>query len=234
MKLLMSGFAISLSIVASDVKAEITLNIDGKDYSLSALMENCQSLAADPSAQIACFSAVSKLVEEQAGQDQESTVSVPERLDALRNVAQYQNEDTGLVIAGTECKIQVLYYNNYFHISRRNVSSIDLFSATFDASHFQHDQMAEVQGAKAPLIRGLMDDGATASMNGGVALESSQNNFAPKSARSSIGDYAMEVVDQLGSAEGQEFNFVLVHPERRQSSAEILSAFEAFVDVCRA
>lgn len=234
MKLLMCGFAISLSIVASDARAELTLNIDGQDYSLSALMENCQSLAADPAAQIACFSAVSKLVEDQANQGQERVVSVPESLEALRSVAQYQNDETGLVIAGSECRIQVLYYNNYFHISRRNVSSIDLFSAAFDVSQFQYDQMTEVQGAQLPLIKGKMDAGAAAAMRGGVALESSQNNFAPKSSRTSIGEYAIEVADQLAPKEGQEFDFVLVHPDRRQSSAEIWGAFKTFVEACKA
>lgn len=233
MKLLMSSLAMSLSIVASDAMAEITLKVDGQDYTLSALMENCQSLADDPSAQIACFSAVSKLVEDQAGAVQQNVVSVPDALEALRDLAEYEDELTGLSIAGTGCKVEILYYNNYFHISRRNVSSIDLYSATFDASKLQYDEVSEVRGAQAPLYTGVLDDGSTAKMLGGVALESSQLNFEPKSARMSIGDYAVEVADQLETNEGEEFDFVLVHPAKEKSNAKIWSAFETFVEACK-
>lgn len=233
MKLLMNSLAMSFGILASSVSAELTLNVDGEDYPLSALMENCQSLSDNPSAQISCFNAVSKLLEEQSGAAQESVASVPEALDALRAVAQFEDGETGLVIAGTDCSIQVLYYGNYYHLSRRNVSSIDLFSAEFDASQLQYDQITEVNGAQAPLFTGQMDDGATAATRGGMAIESSQYNFEPKSSRTTIGAYASEVAVQLAATEGQNFDFVLVHPERNQDGAEIWSAFETFVGACR-
>jgi hypothetical protein len=232
MKLLMNSLAMSFGILAGNASAELMLNVDGEDYPLSALMENCQSLSDNPSAQITCFNAVSKLLEEQTGGAQESVSSVPDALDALRTVAQYENDDTGLSIVGTDCNIQLLYYNNYFHISRRNVSSIDLFSAEFDASQLQYDQIVEVRGAEAPLFSGQMDVDAIAATRGGVAIESSQHNFAPKSSRTTIGAYASEVAAQLSATEGQKFDFVLVHPEKHQDSAEIWSAFEDFVDAC--
>jgi len=173
------------------------------------------------------------LLEEQFGENNESAASVPEALDALRAVAQYEDEDTGLIISGTECYIQILYYDNYFHISRRNVSSIDLFSAEFDASKLQYDQVSEVRGAQAPLFQGRMDSGEIARVLGGIALESSQHNFASKSAGTTIGAYASEVAVQLVANESQDLDFVLIHPKRQQSSGEILSAFEAYLGACR-
>lgn len=233
MKLLVSALAISIGMSASEASAELTLNVDGEDYTLTTLMENCQSLASDPPAQIACFGVVSKLVEEQSNKAPEIQLSVPEAFEALRTAAQYQDEETGLLVAGTECTIQVLYYNNYFHISRRNVSSIDVFSATFDASQVKYDQISEIRGAQAPLFRGLMATGGVATMRGGVALDSSQNNFKPKSARTSIGDYAIETINQLAVKEGPEFDFVLVHPAKSQSSEDIWNSFETFAKACQ-
>jgi len=233
MKSLVCGFAISFGLIASSASAELTLNVDGEDYTLSALMENCQALADDPVAQITCFNDVSQLVEEQTGGEPEPTVSVDEALETLRAAAQYQDEETGLFISGKECRLQILYYANYFHISRRNVSSIDLFSAAFDASQFQIDELSEVRGAQAPLYRGVMASGATGSTRGGLALESAEFGFAAKSARASIAEYAVEVVNQLTSTQGQEFDFVLVHPARASISVDIKNAFETYVKACK-
>lgn len=233
MKLLISGLAASLSILATNAQAELMLDVDGEKYTLSALMENCQNLADDPVAQIACFSSVSKLVEEQADTTPKVVVSVSESLDALRTVAQYQTEETGLLIGGNECDVQILYYANYFHISRRNVSSIDLYSAIFDASKVQVDELTEIQGGQAPLFRGKLDEGATATVRGGVALESAQYGFAAKPARTSIGEYAVEVANQLAVQQGQSFDFVLVHPAKNDARAVILDAFETYVGACR-
>jgi len=233
MKRLMYGFTVSASIVASHANAEITLTVDGKDYALSTLMANCQTETDDPVAQISCFREVSKLVEEQSKADVDPVISVPDSLEALRNLAEYQDDETGLILTGSDCNVQILYYNNYFHISRRNVSSIDLFSATFDASRLQMDQIAEVQGAQAPLYKGKLGDGAQAASLGGMALDSSQHNFTPKSARASIGDYAVQVSGELAHANGQEFEFVLVHPMKANLNAEIWGAFKTFAKACQ-
>lgn len=233
MKMLLCGFAMSLGMFASSVNADQILTVDGEDYFLSHLMANCQSITDDPAAQINCFGAISKLLEEQTTGTEESVVSVATELDALRTVAQYQDDDSGLTIAGSDCKIHVLYFNNYFHISRRNISTIDLFSAQFDASKLQFDQMGEVQGAQAPLLKGLMASGENATVRGGVELDSAQNGFEPRSSRATIEVYANEVAGQLSPIESQAFDFVLVHPQRSQASAEIMGAFEAFVNACK-
>ena len=218
-------------VSASDAQAEEMVNVDGVEYPLSLLTANCQSMSGDPQAMIACFNDLSALMEGNSDV-QEDTVSVAQALDDLRAVAQYQNDETGLSILGSDCGVHIVYYGNFFHISRRNVSSIDLVSAQFDASKLQYDQIAGVQGAQMPLSRGLMDVGAAAKMRGGAALESAQHNFPAKSARLSMSEYAAQVVNQLPVTEGQAFNFVLVHPARSQASADIWSAFEVFVNAC--
>lgn len=233
MKTLMCGFALSLGMLATGANADQIINVDGEDYFLSHLTANCQSITDDPAAQIACFSAISQLLDEQSVEAPETQVSVTEMLDALRAVAQYQDDETGLSIAGSDCNIHVVYFNNYFHVSRRNISEIDLFSAQFDASKLQFDQTVAVQGGQTPLLRGVMEAGQVAAVRGGEVLESSQNNFEPRSPRVTLDAYANEVVTQLPAREDQTFEFVLVHPKRSQASAEILTAFEAFVSACR-
>jgi hypothetical protein len=233
MKMLMYGISLSLGTLASDVLADQILTVDGEDYLLSSLLENCQSITDDPAAQITCFSTISGLLEEQSDAEPENAVSVPEALDALRAVAQYQDDETGLSIAGADCNIHIVYFNNYFHISRRNISSIDLFSAQFDASKLQHDQTVQVQSAQAPLAKGFMETGTTAATRGGVSLESMQHNFAPRSPRTTLDVYATEVVSQLQAREDQAFDFVLVHPKRSQASADIWNAFETVVNACK-
>jgi hypothetical protein len=232
MKKLVCGFVMSLGILTSEVAADQLLKIDGEDYLLSTLLETCQELSDDPVAQIACVSAVSQLLEEQTSGEQEDHEIVTEALADLRALAQYQDDGSGLSIAGSGCNIHIVYYNNYFHISRRNISEIDLFSAKFDASSFQFDKTVEVPGAQAPLVTGFMAPGAKAEIRGGLVLESSQHNFAPRSPRATIDAYANEVVGQLSAKESQTFDFVLIHPQRSQASAEIWSAFETFVDAC--
>ena len=234
MRMLICGLALSLGTMASPAKAETKVTVDGAEYELSALMEDCRSMSGAPEAQIACFTKLSELLEKQGGEAEARSISVPEALDALRAVAQYQDDGSGLSIVGNDCNIRIVYFNNYFHLSRRNVSMIDLFSAQFDASKLQYDRTAEVRGAQAPLLSGLMEAGATATTAGGVALESTVQNFAPKSARASIFTYANEVVSQLTASQDQAFDFVLVHPERHKRSAEIWSAFETFATACRA
>lgn len=232
MKTLIFGLAMSLGIVASDAKAQLKVEIDGKEYMVSNLIENCTNITGDPAAQAACFNALSMLLEQQSDGQPESTASVAESLEALRDVAQFDTGESGLSIAGLDCNIHVIYYSNYFHISRRNVSSIDLYSAQFDVSKLQFDQIEQVQVGQLPMTRGVMDDGVTAAMRGGSALESTQHNFAAKSARASISDYAIEVAAQLPANENQEFNFVLVHPENSDASGDIWAAFETFATAC--
>lgn len=231
MKMLKSGLVLSLGIFAGDAMAELTLNVDGENVPVTTLMENCKTSSTDPAAQIACFNKISELLGQQSGGSQEAALSVPEALDAWRAVAQFEGSETGLSITGSDCNVQIVYYNNYFHISRRNVSTLDVFSAAFDASNLDFDQVADAQ---APLVKGLMVNGATAVTHGGVAMESTQHNFAPKSARTSIADYAIEVVAQLPARENADFEFVLVHPQNSQASADIRSAFGAFVKACNA
>lgn len=232
MKMLGCGIAMSLGALVGAASAQQTLIVDGTEFPLSTLMENCQSIVNDPVAQVACFNNITQLIEEQSGAKAASGPSVPEALDALRTAAEYQDADSGLSIAGTDCQIQIVYFNNYFHLSRRNISTIDLFSAEFDASKLQIDQVTDVRGAPAPLAKGVLADGATAATRGGVALDSSQNNFESKSPRTTIDVYANEVVDQLPANENGTFDFVLVHPQKQQSSDEIWGAFETFVKAC--
>ncbi|MEP3636907.1 MAG: hypothetical protein ABJN14_06530 [Paracoccaceae bacterium] len=235
MKMLIYGLVISFGLLANDAQAqgEPTLTIDGKEYPVSVLMNNCQNISDQPEAQIACFNAISQLLEAQNGVQESGETSVPQALEALQNVAQFDNGETGLSITGSNCNIQIVYYNNYFHISRRNVSTIDVFSAEFDVSKLQFDQVVQDQGGQLPFSQGVLDDGEIAAMHGGAALESTEYNFDSKSARTSIGDYAIEVIDQLDVREDQKFQFVLVHPEKSDSSADIWSAFEEFSTVCR-
>lgn len=233
MKTLLCGLSLSFAFGAAAVAAEETLSVDGQVFTLSELMATCQALADDPVAQIGCFNDISRLLEEQANAPQEPAITVPEALDALRSVAQYQDDASGLTIAGTDCNIQILYYTNYFHISRRNISTIDLFGAAFDASKVRFDTLAAVQGAQAPLTRAALDAGAVATMQGGVAMESAQFGFAPISPGMSLDAYANDVVGQLPVREGETFEFVLVHPALGASSADIWTAFETLVTTCR-
>jgi len=233
MKKLMFGIAMSLSVFASAAQADQVITVDGEEYLLSDLTANCQSITDDPAAQITCFSALSKIMEEQASEAQATDVSVVETLAALQAVAQYEDDDTGLLISGTDCRIHVLYFNNSFHISRRNVSSIDLISAQFDASKLQFDEVSEVRGAQVPLLSGEMDVSATAVMRGGIELDSSRDGFEPRSPRTTLGVYAQEVATVLTPTEDQTFDFVLVHPQRSADSDAIWAAFEAFTAACR-
>ena len=223
----------ALGVSATDVRAQDMVTVDGVEYPLAQLTANCQSMREDPPAMIACFNALSALMEGKPAETQQDTASVTKALEDLRALAQYQDNDSGLFISGTDCTIQVTYFGNYFHISRRNVSAIDLYSALFDASNLKFDQITGVPGAQVPLSRGQLDVGATASIRGGMALESSQHNFPAKSARLSMVDYAREVVGHLPATQAQTFDFVLVHPARSQASSEIWNAFKVFVTACR-
>lgn len=233
MKKLILSLTMSLGVLANGAQAEQTLNIDGKEYPLSVLLKNCQSITDQPEAQIACFAALSQLMEAQSSEGQQDGVSVTQALDDLREVAEYQDEESGLSVSGSGCRIQIVYFSNYFHISRRNISTIDLYSAKFDASKLRFDQVAKGQGAQALLSKATMEDGATAGMRGGLGLESKQHNFAPRSPRTTLADYANEVADQLQVREDQAFEFALVHPQRSQASDEIWSAFETYLSACQ-
>lgn len=233
MKNLMCGVAMSFGIVTSVAAADQVLVVGGEEYSLSELTNHCQSILDDPAAQISCFGNLSKLIEKQSGQGQENEASVVETLSALQAAAQYQDSETGLIVTGSECVVQFVYYGNYFHISRRNVSTIDLFSAQFDASQLQYDQTAQARSGQALLSKGVMAEGATATTHGGLELDSSLDGFAARDARTTLDVYAPAVVQELAGQEVQSFDFVLVHPKKSQASAEIWSAFEAYVSSCQ-
>ena len=233
MKKLMFSIAAALGLLVSAAHAQQMVMVDGEQYRLSDLMANCQAIVDDPAAQVACFAAISRLMEEQSQSAPEVTVSVTEPLNAFRAVAEYNDAETGLLISGDSCQIRVVYFANYFHISRRNISSIDLFSAEFDLSNIQLDSTTEVPNAQAPLLKVTMAPGATGSMRGGVGLESAQHNFEAKSPRVTLDEYAASVADQLPATEGRTFDFVLFHPNKAQNRTEIWTAFEALADACR-
>lgn len=233
MKMRIWGLAMSLGLMAGAATADQVLKVDGEDYLLSDLLKNCQIVSEDAEAEIACVNTVSQLLAEQSGAAPEVDMSINEALDALRAVAQYQDDESGLLITGSFCTVQILYYNNFFHISRRNISTIDLVSAQFNASKLQYDRIVAVQGAQLPLLKGYMDEGTNAVMRGGVALDSGQDDFAALSPGMTMDVYANEIANALPSREGEAFDFVLVHPQRNAANAEIWSAFEGFVRACR-
>ncbi|SFJ83334.1 hypothetical protein [Jannaschia pohangensis] len=233
MKTIIYGMVMSLGLVANGALAEQMISVDGVEYTLSSLMANCQEKNSDPAEQIACFNNVSQLIQEQSVEEEADALSVPEALDALRSLAQYQDDETGLAIVGEGCSIRIVYFNNYFHISRRNISNIDLFSAAFDVSKLQLDRSVGVAGSQAPLSRGQMEAGAAASVIGGMALDSAQNGFEPKSARETIADFAIHILGQLPNRADEAFEFVLVHPKRSDAGAEIWGAFESFAKACQ-
>jgi hypothetical protein len=233
MKTLMYGFAMSLAVVASGAQADQVLTVDGEVYFLSALVENCQNITDDPAGQVACFNSISTLMAEQAPQGQADAASVTTSLDALRAAAEYQDDDSGLSIFGSDCSIQIVYFDNYFHISRRNISELDLISAQFDASKLQMDQTGQIPGTQTPLLRGMLQDGAVATTHGAFGLESSLQNFTPRSPRTTLDAYAIEVIAELEPVESQSFDFVLIHPQRGEAAAEIWGAFQDFATVCK-
>lgn len=234
MKMLTVCFASMFGVLSSAASAEVFLNVNGTEYTLTALMENCQTMGDDPAAQVACFNAVSALLDEQTAEETIVTnSSVPEALDALRAAAQYEDADSGLIIEGDACNIHVLYFANYFHISRRNVSSIDLFSSRIDVSQLDASQTGQGAGGQTFIANGVMFPGAVASTISGEAFDSAQYGFAPKTGRSTTGEFAMEVVGQLTPNESAQFNFVLVHPAKQQSSAEIWTALRTLAQACQ-
>lgn len=233
MKTLMCGLVTAVSFIASAATADKVVTIDGVDYFLSHLTENCRSIKNDPAAQIACFNSLAQYLEKPSEESQVSDESIVQALEDLRTVAQYQDNDSGLLIAGSGCKIRTVYFDNYFHISRRNISAIDVFSAEFDLSKMEYKKTSRVEGS-ATMLNGVMESGANATVRGGASLESTQHNFAPRSPGASIDAYATEVVNQLPASEDQTFQFGLFHPQRIQASSEIWNAFVAFADVCKA
>jgi len=231
MKALIGSLAIGFGVLASGVQAEVILKVDGKDYTLTELTAHCQSMEEDPVAQIGCFNAVSALLEQQTSAPAAApTADVASALDALRNVAQYEGAETGLTITGEGCNAHIVYYANYFHISRRNVSSLDLYSAKIDMSKLALNDTAQSDGLMA---NGAMQPGATVEAFGGDAIGSDAFAFEAKSARISVADYAVTVADQLATSASGGFDFVLVHPAKQQSSAEIWDAFNTYTQACQ-
>ncbi|MCY4333124.1 MAG: hypothetical protein OXC60_00415 [Litoreibacter sp.] len=233
MKPLFLGLALSLATMAGSATAEVKVMVDGAEVPLSTLMENCKSIKGDPEAQVACFSSLSKMLEEQASGAQDGEATITQNLESLQSLAQYKDEGSGLVIAADGCMLNVTYYDNYFHISRRNVSTIDIISVEFNAAQLQFDQASHAQSSQAPFSKGVMDIGARAKMRGGLELDSNMQNFPSKSARMPMADYVNEVVAQLPDREDQVFDFVMVHPANAGKASEIWSAFSQLVTTCR-
>ncbi len=233
MKMLISGLALSMVALATSAQAELKVTVNGEEVAVSTLMDNCKSMSGQPEAQIACFSAISQLIDSQGDGGAAASGPVQEALDNLRAVAQYQDNETGLKIEGKGCDVQFTYFANYFHVSRRNVSNIDLYHARFDAAKLQLDATLAGAGSSALVATGVMDAGNVAAMRGGVALDSNEHQFSPKSARTTVDVYAGEVAAELPAQTGETFSFVLVHPRLSETSAEILSAFEAYVAACQ-
>lgn len=230
MKKVLFGTALALFGLITAAHAEYMVKVRGADYPISSLMQSCADANGGSDAQLKCFITLTGLVKEQAGAAQVN-LSAADALDALRKVAQHQDADSGLIIDGAECRIQITYYNNYFHMSRRNVSSIDLVTAEFDAAQVQLDQ---VQRADAGgVAKGFLQLGGTAVSKGGAALESADLNFPTKPAQASMQDYVQTVSAQLATRQSDSFDFVLVHPKRSQISNDIWKAFDVFVRACQ-
>jgi len=233
MKTLVYGLALSVATLATSAAAELSVTVNGEEVSVAQLMDNCKTMTDQPEAQVACFSAISQLLEKQSGDSAEGDSNVGQALANLQQVAQFENGETGLMIDGSGCTIQMTYFANYFHVSRRNVSSIDLHHAQFDVSRLRLDEVSSARARQDLLTTGVMEAGGLAAMRGGVALESTTHNFAPKSARASIGEYASKVVPQLPAQEADQFSFVLVHPALGGAREDIWNAFEAYVKACQ-
>lgn len=227
------GLALALAPFASSAEADVKVTVDGTEVRLSTLMENCKSIKGDPEAQVACFSALSKMLEGQSAGGAQEDATIAKRVDALRQVAEFKDDGSGLTVAADGCLLNVIYYNNYFHISRRNVSTIDIVNVHFDATRLQFDQASMAQSGQDPFSRGIMDVGARAQMRGGIALGSDIQNFEPKSARMPLDAYVNEVLTQLPGREDQVFDFVMIHPSKSGQFAEIWTAFSQLIATCR-
>ena len=221
-----------LAGLVSGISAQAAPNVDGKTLSVAEQMELCRN-ESDSMAKLDCFNKLTAALKGEAD-GAEAKVSVEQALDGLRSAAEYQGKETGVSIIGSSCFVQVLYYGNYFHISRRNVSTFDLISAKFDASKLQLDQVSDVAGPGIGWSKAVMTDGVKAISIGGLQLDSKKNKFPSKSAGESMSDYARAVAGQLVAREGPEFEFLLVHPDRAADSDKIWDAFETFVSACQA
>ena len=232
MKLSMQAIALATVLAATGAQAEQMVRVDGEDYKLSDLTANCQSITNDPAAQIACFASLSQLMAEQ-GNGADDSGAIAAASGTLMDAAQYQDDESGLLISAEGCELTVVYYGNYFHISRRNISSVDIFAATFDAGQLQLDQTLPVQGSQVPMLRASLTFGSTAKLRGGMAMESGPGSFHARAPGMPLADFAREAIGMLPVSESQTVDFVLVHPQRNAASAEILSAFQGYVNACQ-
>lgn len=235
MKALLGCAAVLIAGLASGANAANPIEFEGAKLSIPELMEKCSRAEGGSEAQLKCYALLAQALKEQENAKPAGTIGVSpaaEKLEALRSVAEYQDAESGLTIVGEGCQVAVFYYGNYYRISRRNVSSIDLIHAQFDASKMQYGQMSMIQGPSMTMIRGVVDGSSPATNKGGLALESVQHGFASKSAGQTIDEYANQVVSQLPGRSEQTFDFVLVHPKKAAESNEILNAFALFVQAC--
>ena len=232
MKSLIYGAAMVFWAISTTATADQVIQVDGEPYLLSTLTANCQNIQ-DPAAQIACFASLSKLIEEQAAANPADAERVGQAIGLLQASAQYGDDESGLTITASGCNVRFDYYGNYFHISRRNISSIDLYSAEFDASQVMIEQVTPMQGGQVPMMRATMAPGAVANLRGGLALESSHSGFAPRAPGAPLSDYAAEVVSMLPVQQSATFDFVLVHPQMANANPQIWAAFSELVNVCK-
>lgn len=233
MKMLMVAVVMTLGIAAGSAQAEQMIRVDGEDYRLSDLTQNCQNITGDPAAQIACFAALSQLIAAQSEAPANNDEAIVAAFGSLQGAAQYQDEETGLIVRGTGCNIEMIYYGNYFHISRRNISQIDLFAVAFDAKQLPLNQIVPVQGSQVPMLRATMPFGVTGQVKGGVALESGGGSFEARAPGMPLADFTGAAVNALPATDSMAFDFVLVHPKRAQSAGEITTAFQEFVTACQ-
>lgn len=230
MKVVQVFGAVLLAGTASIANASVGID----EASVSELMAQCSSAEGGSQAQLDCFALLAERIKQQeANQASSGESPVIKSLEGLRAVAEYADTESGLEISGNGCLVNILYYGNYYRISRRNISGLDLYSAQFNASQLQYEQTTQLQNSALTRVRAVMESGATAVSKGGSALESVALNFEPKSASASIGEYATSVASQLPAKQDQTFEFVLVHPQRANATNEIFNAFASFVQACK-
>lgn len=233
MKTLVQQCLAVVMLWATAAQAEQMIIVDGESYRLSHLTRNCQSITDDPAAQIACFGALSRLLEEQASAPAVNAELIAARLTTLQSAAEHRAEDTGLLIEAADCKLHLTYYGNYFHISRRNISTIDVISVSLDAAALDLTRLAPATAGPVPQMQAAVLPGATAAVRGGFGLDSDIDRFTPRAPQMTLDAYAQSIVAELSPREVTDFDFVLVHPARAAAQAEIITAFRDFAAACQ-
>lgn len=233
MKTLMGVTLLGLASFATEMRAATAFDPNA-NQSVQELIDQCSRLEAASDEQLQCFKLLSKAIEEQENNSSDDQAQIVQSsFEALRSVAQHSDDETGLRIFGDACEITVFYYGNFYRVSRRNVSVIDVYYAQFDASKLLLDQVSPVAGASYSRVKGVMENGAAAITAGGAELGSDVFGFAPKAASQSMNEYANLVVKAVPPQQDQTFEFVLVHPKKADAAADVMAAFSEFVQACQ-